>query len=807
MTINTSMKSAASDTSLAPRTKSLFTHRHDPFGNSRRGTIYEPQSNSPKRMSPNGLRLAILLLSALLFADNSSRAQTNIWQESLDDGNGDSRWYPEMGVWQIGSPSVGPGTNSSGCRAHSCPNCVTTGLSGNYLPNQDSRFIRIASFVVPASTNYPHLRFWHWYSFAGVYCSPSYPYPCDEGSYGYVEIKPGAAPWRQITNSPTYSGSTCGAWWQASIDLSQYAGQTVQVAFHFHSAAYTDVGWYIDDVELVTNGPPVLNNPESFELGMGDWTTDYSGSGSPTWQIGVPKSGPPTNSLGSHAHGGTNCAATILAGSYCSYNDARLISPPFAVPASNSYPRLRFWHWYSFAGPYCSPSYPYPCDEGSYGYVEIKVGTNNWQQVAPTYKGSSSGVWTKPSIDLTPYAGMTVQVSFHFHSAAYTAVGWYIDDVAVATGTPVSNNPENLELGLGDWYAESGTWEVGVPSSGPGSAHGGTNCAATVLKTNYSSYVDSRFVSPAFTVPPCSTSPALRFWHWYNLAGQYCSPSYPYPCDEGSYGYVEIKVGTNNWQALSAHYTGQSGSWTQPFFNLCPYAGQTVQLAFHFHSAANVASGWYVDDVRIVHDFALLLLGSPVVRTQTSVCLSLGIAASSPATNVSFTLQAPAGILGNAVLNTTGCWSGTITPLANSEWFITLQSSCGSASMGVQSIGSLCFTAASTQSAFVPLSLNNLAVINRDGSTPTTHTFDSRAVVIANEPLLEASLGPNRQRWLTTFGKANQAYEIRYATNLTAGSPWTLGWTNTVPTTLFQTAPLQGTLSNAPILFLRANER
>src|SRR5204863_281019 len=125
-----------------------------------------------------------------------------------------------------------------------------------------------------------------------------------------------------------------------------FAGRTVQVAFHFHSAYNTGVGWYLDDVAVVT-GTPVLNNPEGFESGLGDW---FSESG--TWEVGVPTSGPPTNSLGRRAFSGTNCAATVLAGSYASYVDSRFISPAFAVPAANSSPRLRFWHWFSFAGPY-----------------------------------------------------------------------------------------------------------------------------------------------------------------------------------------------------------------------------------------------------------------------------------------------------------------------------------------------------------------------------------------------------------------------------------------------------------------------
>ena len=61
-----------------------------------------------------------------------------------------------------------------------------------------------------------------------------------------------------------------------------------------------------------------------------------------------------------------------------------------------------------------------------------------------------------------------------------------------------------------DWSVTAGTWEVGVPTSGPMSAHGGTQCAGTNLSGNYAPSVDSRLVSPAFVVPPSDQYPALR---------------------------------------------------------------------------------------------------------------------------------------------------------------------------------------------------------------------------------------------------------------------------------------------------------
>jgi len=66
-----------------------------------------------------------------------------------------------------------------------------------------------------------------------------------------------------------------------------------------------------------------------------------------------------------------------------------------------------------------------------------------------------------------------------------------------------------------DWHADGGTWEVGVPTSGPVSAHSGNQCAATILDGDYSEGVDSRLIRhTVFTVPSVSENPRLRFWQW-----------------------------------------------------------------------------------------------------------------------------------------------------------------------------------------------------------------------------------------------------------------------------------------------------
>jgi hypothetical protein len=155
-----------------------------------------------------------------------------------------------------------------------------------------------------------------------------------------------------------------------------------------------------------------------------------------------------------------------------------------------------------------------------------------------------------------------------------------------------------------------------------------------------------------------------------------------------------------------------------------------------------------------------------------------------------------------------GCWSvAGFTPMGNSQWSVNLQNGCAIAPMGVQTVGSLCFTAVSAQSAFVPFTISDLAVTNLDASLPPARAFGSRPVVIANEPLLEALVGPGGERLLTLYGKANTIYETSYTADLTTASAWTAGWTNTLPASMFYSQVLQGTLSNSPAVFLRANEQ
>ncbi len=517
----------------------------------------------------------------------AAQQQTVVWKEDFESDSVWDRWLPEGGLWEVGTPTAGPKAAFGGLK------CAATGLAGNYPSAADARLVRDTPFVVPTASDNPRLHFRQWFNLG-------------KGDQGTVEVRVGQGTWQVVSQTNLWDGS---GWSQGGADLRAYAGQRVQLAFRFKATDAVSgspdegLGWFVDDVALVT-GPPVLAN--TFECGWGDW----SGHG---WEGGVPTGGP------GKGRGGQNCAAVDLAGKYGVNADARLVSPPFLVPSADQYPRFRFFHWHSF-------------NAGDQGTVEIRTGQGAWQVVSQTNVWDGSG-WSQGSVDLREYAAQEVQLAFHFKAADAVSggpdegPGWYVDDVRLVMGQPRFNNPEGFESGWGDWYAEGAGWEVGIPTSGPGKARTGLKCAATVLKGNYGPTVDSRLITPAFIVPAADANPALRFWHWYNFG-------------LGDQGAVEIRLGSAAWQKIAGPFENASAGWAGSRVDLTPYSGQMVQVAFHF-TATDAASsgpdegpGWYIDDLSIpaevlppIENIAtneLELVAIPITASGSGLVFSLG---------------------------------------------------------------------------------------------------------------------------------------------------------------------------------------
>ena len=154
-------------------------------------------------------------------------------------------------------------------------------------------------------------------------------------------------------------------------------------------------------------------------------------------------------------------------------------------------------------------------------------------------------------------------------------------------------------MGLVDWSASRGVWQVGVPSSGPGECYEGEHCAGTVLDGKYPAYTDSRLVSATINLSGCSASVVyLRFWEWFSYS------SY-------DYGEVQISVWdieTEQWSDWTSliQSTGTSSVWTLKYVDLSGYSGKIFRIGF-LHVAgrdswgnASESHGWFIDNLELV---------------------------------------------------------------------------------------------------------------------------------------------------------------------------------------------------------------
>ena len=154
-------------------------------------------------------------------------------------------WWANNGVWEVGEPTVGPGS------AHSGSYCVGTVLGANYPRYTDSR-LTSPPIDLDDDCDTIYLRWWQWFSY--------YNEPHTTDDHGQVQIQTyeedGWSDWQTL--SEVYFTSD---WSRGQEDLTAYAGKRVRIGF-FHIDYYgyqggESAGWYIDEFEIkCIDGPP-----------------------------------------------------------------------------------------------------------------------------------------------------------------------------------------------------------------------------------------------------------------------------------------------------------------------------------------------------------------------------------------------------------------------------------------------------------------------------------------------------------------------------------------------------------------------
>jgi len=292
-----------------------------------------------------------------------------------------------------------------------------------------------------------------------------------------------------------------------------------------------------------------------------------------------------------------------------------------------------------------------PRDENAYLFNSVALGgmglgtprrAYQWYHGGKPIDGATNSALTLSNLSAAN-AGQYVLVASNQFGATQSRT-------AILTITDYATVTEGFELGWNGWSTDDySIWEVGRPTSGPGAAHSGTNCVATVLGGNYPDNRKARLVSSAFLVPTAEQLPRLRFWHWWSF---------------NLYDAGQVQISTDgglSWKALSgwyghsSQYGGASGSdiftsggkWKREQFDLAPYAGKTVLLGFYFQSAGNgqMDSGWYVDDLMIqVGSISLATVADQTVDEKTPVSFKVNAVGANANSSLAFSLPvAPKG--------------------------------------------------------------------------------------------------------------------------------------------------------------------
>jgi hypothetical protein len=173
------------------------------------------------------------------------------------------------------------------------------------------------------------------------------------------------------------------------------------------------------------------------ENGLNGWTD--ASTGSYHWATSTVMAKSPTHS--------------VLGEDVTAISDQRLVSPALLLFSGDTQPvTFSFWQWHAFEGSLTS------CIDG--GILELSAdGGLGWSQVSAMpgtydYNGTissyydnplagksawcyvSSG-WQRTVVDLSAYAGQTVQLRFRLGTdSSISSTGWYVDDLRVQTCVP-----------------------------------------------------------------------------------------------------------------------------------------------------------------------------------------------------------------------------------------------------------------------------------------------------------------------------------------------------------------------------------
>ena len=210
---------------------------------------------------------------------------------------------------------------------------------------------------------------------------------------------------------------------------------------------------------------PALTPPwsDDLESGAPGWTVVPDPSGSDmNWTLGTPQNG-----LESSAHSGTHAWGSDLDGQQFALIASSYLFSPLIDLSGVSQATLSFWDAYDFSSGL------------EQGQILISTNSNASLSSLPVladFSGGSAPVWQEESLDLSAYAGKTIQVVWQYQGVSIGSPvnGWLIDDLGISgtavgsTGTLIiSNNLSQAAFTVTGGISQSGGGLTTIISNAP----------------------------------------------------------------------------------------------------------------------------------------------------------------------------------------------------------------------------------------------------------------------------------------------------------------------------------------------------
>ena len=251
-----------------------------------------------------------------------------------------------------------------------------------------------------------------------------------------------------------------GVWIHHTLDVSDYAGQTLYLYFNVYNDGDGRRSWvFLDDVSLdLCGGVTPTDTPTPTPTGEGTVCDDLADNGGfeVTGYWDIPQTGPfPADYSTTTAYSGDRSMRLGIPSGYYDRESWSSIYQEITVPEDATEATLTFWY-----KPYTVEFW------GDYQYAALLSGPPPAMTMAEVMdKHSDSRTWTERIFDMSEYAGQTVYLYFTVYNDGDGYTTWmYVDDVSVIYCKEAGGEPTDTPTPTGT-PTPTATPDPGAPTT------------------------------------------------------------------------------------------------------------------------------------------------------------------------------------------------------------------------------------------------------------------------------------------------------------------------------------------------------